>query len=76
MCILRTPLQWASFSQKLQKLIILDPVHMFLFPIQDKGKIARGIRIWTENLNIGFLTLIFEDMMAQSRHFVQKFTMN
>ena len=43
-----TTAQWASFSKKLQKLIILDPVHIFLFPIQGKGKIARGIRIWTE----------------------------
>jgi hypothetical protein len=41
--------QWVSFSKKLQKLIILDPGHIFLFPIQGKGKIARGIRIWTEN---------------------------
>ena len=40
--------KWASFSKKLQKLIILDPVHIFLFPIQGKGKIAREIRIWTE----------------------------
>ena len=43
-----TMAQWASFSKKLQKLITLDPVHIFLFPIQGKGKIARGIRIWTE----------------------------
>jgi hypothetical protein len=42
--------QWASFSKKLQKLIILDPGHIFLFPIQGKGKIARGIRIWTEKI--------------------------
>jgi hypothetical protein len=41
--------QWASFSKKLQKLIILAPMHIFLFLIQGKGKIARGIRIWTEN---------------------------
>jgi hypothetical protein len=40
--------QWASFSKKLQKLITLDIVHIFLFPIQGKGKIAREIRIWTE----------------------------
>jgi hypothetical protein len=40
--------QWACFSKKLQKLIILDPVHIFLFPIQGKGKNARVIRIWTE----------------------------
>jgi hypothetical protein len=37
--------QWDSFSKKLQKLIILAPVHIFLFPIQGKDKIARGIRI-------------------------------
>jgi hypothetical protein len=43
-----TKSQWASFSKKLQKLIILDPVHIFLFPIQGKGKIAREIRIWRE----------------------------
>jgi hypothetical protein len=42
-------LKWASFSKKLQKLITLDPVHIFLFPIQGKGKSAREIRIWTEN---------------------------
>jgi hypothetical protein len=35
--------QWASFSKKLQKLIILDPMHIFLFPIQGKGKIVREI---------------------------------
>jgi hypothetical protein len=29
--------QRASFSKKLQKLIIPDPVHIFLFPIQGKG---------------------------------------
>jgi hypothetical protein len=23
-------------------------MHIFLFPIQGKGKIARGIQIWTE----------------------------
>jgi hypothetical protein len=39
--------QWASFSKKLQKLIILAPMHIFSFPIQGKGKIAREIRIWT-----------------------------
>jgi hypothetical protein len=33
------------FQKKLQKLIFLDPGHIFLFPIQGKGKIARGIRI-------------------------------
>jgi hypothetical protein len=43
-----TGTQWASFSKKLQKLIILAPVHIFLFPIQGICKIARGIRIWTE----------------------------
>jgi hypothetical protein len=37
-----------QFFKKLQKLIILAPMHIFLFPIQGKGKIARGIRIWTE----------------------------
>jgi hypothetical protein len=37
-----------QFFKKLQKLIILAPVHIFLFPIQGKGKIAQGIRIWTE----------------------------
>jgi hypothetical protein len=31
------------FIKKLQKLIILDPVHIFLFPIQGKCKIARVI---------------------------------
>ena len=41
--------QWASFSKKLQKLITLDIVHIFLFPIQGKGKIVRGIRIWPGN---------------------------
>jgi hypothetical protein len=34
-----------SFSKKLEKLIILNPVHIFLFPIQGKGKIAREIII-------------------------------
>jgi hypothetical protein len=43
-----THAQWASFSKKLQKLIIIAPVHIFLFPIQGISKIARGIRIWTE----------------------------
>jgi hypothetical protein len=38
------------FQKKLQKLIILDPAHIFLFPTQGKGKIAREIRIWTEKL--------------------------
>jgi hypothetical protein len=33
-----------------RKLIILAPVHIFVFSIQDKGKIARGIRIWTEKI--------------------------
>jgi hypothetical protein len=37
------------FSKKLQKLTILDPAHIILFPIPNKGKIAHGIRIWTEN---------------------------
>jgi hypothetical protein len=36
-----------QFFKKLQKLMILDPVHIFLFPIQ--GKIARGNRIWAES---------------------------
>jgi hypothetical protein len=40
--------QWASFSKKLQKLITLDPLHIFLFPFQGKGKIEREIGIWTE----------------------------
>ena len=48
MFLIRDSPQWDSFTKKLQKLIILDPVHIFLFPIQGKGKIARGIRIWTE----------------------------
>jgi hypothetical protein len=46
--LLFTVPQWASFSKKLQKLITLDIVHIYLFPIQGKGKIAREIRIWTE----------------------------
>jgi hypothetical protein len=29
------------FKRKLQKVIILAPVHIILFPIQGKGKIAR-----------------------------------
>jgi hypothetical protein len=38
------------------------------------GKIiVKFIRI---NLNIGLLTLIYGEMMTQSRQFVQKFTMN
>jgi hypothetical protein len=28
------------------------------------------------NINIGLLTLIYGDMVAQRRHFMQKFTMN
>jgi hypothetical protein len=44
----KTHAQWVSFSKKLQKLITLDIVHIFLFPIHGKGKIAREIRIWTE----------------------------
>jgi hypothetical protein len=47
-CELWFTAQWASFSKKLQKLIILAPLHIFLVPIQGKGKIARVIRIWTE----------------------------
>jgi hypothetical protein len=31
--------KWASFSKKLQKLITLDPVHIFLFPIQVRVKL-------------------------------------
>jgi hypothetical protein len=46
----QTTAQWASFSKKLQKLITLYPVHIFLFPNQGKGKIAREIRIWTEKI--------------------------
>jgi hypothetical protein len=43
-----TVAHWANFSKKLQKLIVPAPVHIFVFPIQGKGKIARDIRIWTK----------------------------
>jgi hypothetical protein len=45
-----------QFFKKTQKLIILDPVHIFLILIQGKGKIARGIRIWTEKFEISLFS--------------------
>jgi hypothetical protein len=41
-------IQWASFSKKLQKLIILNLVHIFSIPIQGIGNTASGIRMWKE----------------------------
>jgi hypothetical protein len=68
--------QLASFSKKLQKLIILDSAHIFLFPIQGKGKIARGIRIWTEKIEKGFSqtqTIHSVVLTTEQRYLLQKF---
>ena len=63
--------QWASFSKKLQKLITLDPAHIFLFPIQGKGKIARGIRIWTEKFDFGFLVQFYPSPEMEIKKYAQ-----
>ena len=63
--------QWASFSKKLQKLITLDPAHIFLFPIQGKGKIARGIRIWTEKFDFGFLVQFYPSPEMEIKKYTQ-----